>query len=242
MKERDNLLSAVSELRKSLEDIQAKHKQDITELETKLGAVEEEKEEANSKYDDLRERVTVIRATLGERLKSNAEEIAQANSRIEELEENNKAFDDRNAELEESVSKLKSHGEQMAKEIDTLRSRSNLSQQNWVKERDELIRREAQARDEFEDARTAMQDWEVLAMEERSLRKNLSDKVAELEDQLSNLQETHERAVSERDSQSQTVDGLQRALRDIQEGNIDISNYSSSLKINRKEARVTRNG
>jgi chromosome segregation ATPase len=95
-----------------------------------------------------------------------------------------------------------------------------LSQQNWVKERDELIRREAVAREEFETANQAMQDWEVLAMEERSLRENLRDKVTELEDQLANLQESYDRVVSERDSQSQTVDGLQRALRDIQEGKL----------------------
>ena len=57
-------------------------------------------------------------------------------------------------------------------------------------------------------------------MEERSLRENLRDKVTELEDQLANLQESYDRVVSERDSQSQTVDGLQRALRDIQEGKL----------------------
>jgi hypothetical protein len=87
-----------------------------------------------------------------------------------------------------------------------------------VKERDDLIRREAVAREELETANQAMQDWEVLAMDERSLRENLRDKVAELEDQLASLQESHDRLSSERDSQSQTVDGLQRALRDIQEG------------------------
>lgn len=63
-----------------------------------------------------------------------------------------------------------------------------------------------------------MQDWEVLAMEERSLRQNLSDRVGELEDQLSGQQEIIEKATAERDTQSQAVDGLQRALRDIQEG------------------------
>jgi len=65
-----------------------------------------------------------------------------------------------------------------------------------------------------------MQDWEVLAMEERSLRESLSEKVSELEDQLSHQREAYERAAAERDTQSQTVDGLQRALRDIQDGKL----------------------
>jgi chromosome segregation ATPase len=62
-----------------------------------------------------------------------------------------------------------------------------------------------------------MGDWEVLAMEERSIREGLADRVAELEDQLSAQRESYERAASERDSQSQAVDGLQRALQEIQE-------------------------
>lgn len=75
--------------------------------------------------------------------------------------------------------------------------------------------REASAREEFEAARQAMQDWEVLAQEERSLREGLSERVAELEDQLSTQKEAYDRAVSECDSQSSTVDGLQRALKEV---------------------------
>jgi hypothetical protein len=63
-----------------------------------------------------------------------------------------------------------------------------------------------------------MQDWEVLAMEERSLRESLTEKVTEIEDQMNTQREALERAVSERDTHSNTVDGLQRALKDIQEG------------------------
>jgi hypothetical protein len=116
------------------------------------------------------------------------------------------------------LDKEKKQAEQQAQEINSLRNRATISQQNWVKERDELISREAFARDEYETAKQAMQDWEVLAMEERSQRQSLTEKASELEEQLSSLKDAHERAVSERDAQSQTVDGLQRALREIQEG------------------------
>lgn len=63
-----------------------------------------------------------------------------------------------------------------------------------------------------------MQDWEILAMEERSIRESIAEKVADLEDQLSIQREGYERAAAERDSQSLTVDGLQRALEEIQDG------------------------
>lgn len=63
-----------------------------------------------------------------------------------------------------------------------------------------------------------MQDWEVLAMEERSLRESLGEKVGELEDQVMSHREAYERAVNERDVLNNTVEGLQRALQEIQEG------------------------
>lgn len=109
-------------------------------------------------------------------------------------------------------------GEQRSKELSSLRNRTTLSQQNWSKEREDLIRREAYAKVEFEAAKQAMQDWEVLAMEERSIRESIAEKVVELEEQVETHREAHERAATERDSQSNTVDGLQRALQEIQDG------------------------
>lgn len=120
--------------------------------------------------------------------------------------------------MEAEVSKLSEEGEQRSKELSSLRNRTNLSQQNWTQERQDLVSREAFAKEEFEAAKQAMQDWEILAMEERSYRENLTGRVSELEEQLSNQQEAYQKAASERDSQSLTVDGLQRALQDIQDG------------------------
>lgn len=104
----------------------------------------------------------------------------------------------------------------MQKELDELRSRTATSQTNWQKEREEMQESESYLREEFEQAKQAMHDWEVLAMEERSIRRDLSDRVTDLEEQLSSVQKDYERAASERDSQSSTVDGLQRAMQEIQ--------------------------
>jgi len=146
--------------------------------------------------------------------------LEQARSQIEDLEEQNHGLQETNEALAVDISRLRKESESQASEIANLRSRANLSQQNWIKERDELIQREAFAREEFENAKQAMQDWEVVAMNERSLRETLGDRVTELEEQLSAQREAYEKAASERDSQSLTVDGLQRALQDIQDGKL----------------------
>lgn len=142
--------------------------------------------------------------------------MSLARSQIEDLEDENnnlkEELDSKSAQLVE----LSGDSAEKEKELSTLRDRTNLSQQNWLKEKEELLEQEAYLQSEFEQAKEAMHNWEILAMEERSIRENLNEKVGDLEEQLSSLREGYERATHERDTQQSTVDGLQRALQEIQ--------------------------
>lgn len=98
---------------------------------------------------------------------------------------------------------------------------------------------------EFEQAKEAMHNWEILAMEERSIREGLGEKVIDLEEQLIALKDSYEKVASERDSQTATVDGLQRALQEIQAGKAYLLVYIhlwliSILTISSSEARTPR--
>ncbi|KAI9873337.1 MAG: hypothetical protein M1830_000517 [Pleopsidium flavum] len=214
---RDSLREEVAELRRSLEAIQVKHQQELGLARAQLEETQGQKDHAETQYRNLLGKVNTIKSQLGERLKADAEELSQARSRIDELEDRNGTLKEENEARVAELAALAEEGELRSKELSSLRNRTNLSQQNWVKEREDLGQREAFARDEFEAAKQAMQDWEVLAMEERSIRENLGDRVAELEEQLSSHRDAYEKAASERDNQSLTVDGLQRALQEIQD-------------------------
>lgn len=144
--------------------------------------------------------------------------MAQARNHIEELEEQNSTLKSLAETQTTELTQMQLEAEERSKELSTLRNRLNLSQQNWAREREDIIQREAYAKEEFESARQAMQDWEVLAMEERSIRENLGERVAELEEQVTNHREAHQQLEAERNSQSLTVDGLQRALQELQDG------------------------
>lgn len=240
-KERDALLHEVTELRKSLENLQVKHEEEvaaaraqanppeqstahveeISALKAQLKEVQAGKDQAETQYRNLLGKVNTIKAQLGERLKADAEELSQAKSHIEELEEQNRGLKESNESLQKELSRQSDENEEQAKEISSLRSRITFSQQNWAKERDDLIQREAYAREEFEAVKQAMQDWELLAIEERSVREGLGEKVGELEEQTVQLREAYDRAAADRDSQSSTVDALQRALQEIQDGTSD---------------------
>lgn len=242
VKDRDALRLEVTQLRQSLEEIQNKHASELKAVQGELADTQAEKENAEEQYQSLLGKVNTIRSQLGERLKADAvcimsaitgggalvdtiqqEDLAQARTRIEELEEQRSEIQERytarSSEVEESNAKAQELSVKVAeqsKELSSLRNRLTLSQQNWLKEREELVDQEAYVREEFENAKQAMHDWEVLAMEERTIRKDLTDRHTDLEEQLATLKEAHEKAVTERDSQSNTVDGLQRALQEIQ--------------------------
>ncbi|KAI9697533.1 MAG: hypothetical protein M1820_007732 [Bogoriella megaspora] len=238
-KERDALRAEVTELRKSLEQIQEKHSEEEANLQSQLDETQQGKEHAEVQYKNLLGKVNTIRSQLGERLKADAEELSRARAEIDGLNEQNSTLQENNETLQSTLSRFSTENDSQAREISELRSRTSVSQQNWVKERDDLIQREAYAREEFENAKQAMQDWEVLAMEERSLRENLQAKVEDLEERVQTQREEVERLRSERGDQTQTVDGLQRALQDLQDARKRelrelVESSQSQLEENRK--------
>ncbi|KAJ5563858.1 hypothetical protein N7513_000100, partial [Penicillium frequentans] len=216
VRDRDSLRAEVTDMRKSLEEIQLKHRLEMEALQQKLYDTESKKEQAETQFQKLLERVNIIKSQLGERLKEDEEELTQARSQIEELEDENASLKTQLETKSTEFANLSNESAQQSKEIATLRDRTTLSQQNWLKERQELIEQESYLQSEFEQAKEAMHNWEVLAMEERSIRENLGEKVVDLEEQLGNLRDAYEKATNERDTQQSTVDGLQRALQEIQ--------------------------
>ncbi|EED20315.1 Golgi matrix protein, putative [Talaromyces stipitatus ATCC 10500] len=217
VRDRDSLRAEVTELRKSLEQIQHKHEEEMEALQHKLNESEDKKTQAETQFQKLLERVNTIKSQLGERLKEDAEELSQARSRIEELEDQNSALTEEVSEKLTKIAELEKDAREHSNELSNLRNRANLSQQNWLQEKEELLEQESYIRAEFEEAKQAMHNWEVLAMEERSIREGLAEKVNDLEDQLSILRDEYNSAVSDNNTQSNTIDGLQRALQEIQD-------------------------
>lgn len=146
------------------------------------------------------------------------EDLRQARGQIEDLEEDNARLKTQKTQHEADLAASRNEIEQQSRELSSLRNLSTLSQQNFARERDDLLQREHEAKEEFEAAKQAMQDWETLAKEERSIRENITAKVLDLEEQIAQYQDTVEKMTAERDSESATVDGLQEALQQIQEG------------------------
>jgi len=143
--------------------------------------------------------------------------LAQTKQAVEELEEQNRFLDDTLNELQDAMRASKSEKDSTLLELSNLRRRLNLAQDNWTREREDLVEAERLVKKEYEAARQAMQDWEVIAMEERSVRESLSDHVVGLEEQLTALKVSYNRVATDHDKQSSVIDGLQRALQELQD-------------------------
>lgn len=215
--EREALRAEVEQLRKQLEGIQETHNHETTQLKSDLEESEAAKEQAEEQYQTLLGRVEKIKETLGDRLARDREELEEAKERVEELEAQNEELQIGSQTYQEQIEGLKTELQDATRELSSLRSRNNLSQHNSMREKEDLTKQLQHLREEAEAAKDAMGDWEVLAMEERSIRESIAEKTAALEEQVASLRENYERAASDRDTQSQAVDSLQRALQDIQE-------------------------
>lgn len=216
-KEREALRAEVEQLRKQLETIQETHQQEVSQLTTDLEDSNSAREHAEEQYQNLLGRVEKIKESLSDRLKRDKAELEEARERIEELEAQNEELQGSAQSSGEDVEKLKEDLQDATRELNTLRSRNNLSAHNWLREKEELTRTVYHLKEEMETTTNAMGEWEVLAMEERSVKESLMDKVAELEEQVSTLKQGYESAAAERDSQATLVENLQNALREIQE-------------------------
>lgn len=137
---------------------------------------------------------------------------------VDNLEEETRSLNQTIMELQAELEKANEETDRASHEHSTLRNRTTLSHQNWLKERNDLVGAEKIAREDYEAAKQAMQEWEVIATEERAVRESTGDRVVELEEQLANQQAVYDKLLSERDRESNTVNGLQRALQDIQNG------------------------
>jgi predicted nuclease with TOPRIM domain len=72
-------------MRKSLEEIQSKHRADMEALQQKLDDSESKKEQAETQFQKLMERVNAIKSQLGQRLKEDEVRDAVSISALRKL-------------------------------------------------------------------------------------------------------------------------------------------------------------
>lgn len=217
--------------RKDLKDLRSSNSKGATELEAKLLEAQEERDNAKSQlakaeeerrnieqqYKNLLDRVATLKATIGEKMKADAEELSETKAALADMEEQNRELEAANSDLEHKVRDLGEQVNRLETELGSVRSRMNLAQANWAREKEDLLEKERHLREEYNEATRAMQDWEVIASEERSVRESLTEKISELEEQLAQEKQANEAASGQRERDVSLIESLQKNVHELQE-------------------------
>lgn len=228
--EGEALHAELERLRKQVEELkktQESHDEETEKLRSDLEESEAGREQAETQYQTIVVRVEKIKETLGSRFQRDKEELAEARDRIEDLEAQNESLLQTKADAEAATAAAANEVARLQQELDVIenehdrehteiRNRTQLSQQNWHREKQELMQQLESVKQELVSTRDSMNDWEVVALEERNKYTAMEDKVYDLEEQAQMLREQYQRAAADRDTQADAVDGLQRSLDDLQ--------------------------
>lgn len=141
---------------------------------------------------------------------------------VEDLEEQNRNLLAEKQRLEVDLVQATSDKGTITQALDELRERLSISQQNWTKERDEAGAKKSHIQKQLDQCRKSVQDWEVLAMEESSVRRALEERCQDLEEQQSSQRDLLEEAEIERGALVLKVSDLQEALSDIQRSEFEL--------------------
>ncbi|KAF3088366.1 hypothetical protein TWF569_011479 [Orbilia oligospora] len=189
----------------------------VFQLEAQLAQALAENAQLDDKYKGLLGRVASIRTTLTDRLNKDAEELQQTKGMVETLEEQNRVILCEKEAVEAVLKQTIAERKILAQEVQDLRQRFSVSQQNWSKEREEADIVQQRLKEELETTRKAGQDWEVLAMEESSVRRALEERASDIEDQYISQKALLEKEISIKAQQAAKLSDLQMALNDIQQ-------------------------
>lgn len=171
----------------------------IQELEQKLDAVTSDKIAVDAKYENLLGKLSGIRTTLGERLKTDAAELTRCKEKLKTLESDNKILNDNVSSLTQTNSALQSANKNLNESVESLkkdlvksgRESDGLSRQLDTLKRefstleskhDETARLSKNLKVELERAQLYSKNLENSLMEEQTIKASLESKIQTLEE------------------------------------------------------------
>lgn len=166
-----------------------------SEISTELTRVREERDSYESQYRSLLSKLTQMRATLGDRLRADAEELDRRETQIDSL---TAQVSDLTSTITTLKSELVSSNEEatrLAAELDAARKEDKgRANEGGLRELQEQIER----------VKLDAHSWETSALEERSRREEAESRIEELKGEVERARqaEAHHRQVAERESAS----------------------------------------
>lgn len=198
-----------------------------TEISTELTRVREERDTYESQYRSLLSKLTTMRATLGDRLRQDAEELDRRETQIESLTAKVDELTSLTSTLRTELVSASEETERLNSEVQRLKG--ELKQKETGRATEGGKERERELSELLEQVKLDSHSWQTACLEERSKREDAESSLQEAlhSAEIASQAEKHWRTVAERESasaaelstvlsefQSSQESELQRALGD----------------------------
>ncbi|SNX85003.1 related to RUD3 - suppressor of uso1-1 transport defect [Melanopsichium pennsylvanicum] len=178
-----------------------------SEIRSELLHVREERDKFQSQYQSLLSKLATMRATLGDRLRQDAEELDRRESQIETLTSKIESLESSTSTLRSELLTSHSETDRLTTELDSLRKKLAATEEEKSTRASAdggRLERQRELHELLERVKLDSNHWESVALEERSKREDLESKLSETQHHLELTQrsEAHHRIIAEQESAS----------------------------------------
>ncbi|ODQ53001.1 hypothetical protein SAICODRAFT_7599 [Saitoella complicata NRRL Y-17804] len=192
-------------------------RRELAEAKENVQLAEEERDKAEQKHRELLQKVKTMRSTLGERLKSDAEELETLRSQLTRLETENKELKQALETVQEEFGRVSDESDELSREVAKMRSESDKGFAKWTAERQSLVTKSRNLDAELASANKTLSSLESLLQEERSLREGFEARVGELEEEVHARREAFEELMGRREQDGMEMERLRGQVKEAKE-------------------------
>ncbi len=154
------------------------------QISTELVRVREERDTFESQYRSLLSKLTTMRATLGDRLRQDAEELDRRETQIEALTAKIDTLESNTATIRAELVDSHAETDRLTREVDTLRTtlathQQAEQQQEEARGKGGRVERERELHELVERVKLDAHGWESACLEERAKREDLESRLSE---------------------------------------------------------------
>ncbi|KAJ9108095.1 hypothetical protein QFC19_002560 [Naganishia cerealis] len=184
----------------------------ISRLEQELEATRAEKEQLGTKYSNLLSKLTMMRQSLGDRLREDAEELDRREAQISQLQEDLSAAKESIGTLQEELQSSAEECTQLSNQVTQLR----LSASTQTSDVLSLTREMRELRGEMEMMRVDREEWEHEAGRERERREAMEEEMRSADRQRREDEARRKSAEEELERERVRANNLQEVLAEFQ--------------------------
>ena len=181
------------------------------QLRSELARVRDERDTFESQYHSLLSKLTTMRATLGDRLRQDAEELDRREAQIEQLGSQVETLESSSRTLRDELVASHAETDRLTTELDTLRKRVAANEAEAPSRE-----RERELHEMLERVKLDASGWQASCLEERAKRQELETRLDEVEREVERARSAEAQQRARAESEAASAAELSTVLAEFQ--------------------------